>query len=500
MSGNGNGHPRSGLLWKIQGLLKKREAESVRDRVEELLEERGHRADDLRLDVSASGLDPHERILLGNVLRLRDKTAYDVMVPRADILAMPEDLTLDQAIKLIQREGHSRFPVYRGNLDDIVGMVHIKDVFAAVGRDPASFSLKGILRKPLLVVPQIPVLDLLLQMRAQRIHMARVVDEYGGIDGLVTIEDLVETIVGDISDEHDEVTSPTIVERPDGMIEMDARTTVEAFEQKMGPILTEEERAADIDTVGGLVFTLAGRVPARGELISHGSGVEFRVLEADTRRIRRLRVRRPGADGETPRQAAEFAGRDALLRRCGEAGRAQGGAEVCVGQIAQVEQRLIGVAREVQGGRDGWLSLLAAAAELQHGAAEARATERQKPPLHREVPPAPLALHGRGLAIDLDPPAGRVEGRDHRPWRVPPLRQGETRRIAERHPEHGREGMGIGRTAEHIDVAARHVEPERRRAGHARIEVSEALEHAARRECVFIGRPAHLSRHRAFLA
>jgi CBS domain containing-hemolysin-like protein len=305
MSGNGNGHPRSGLLWKIQGLLKKREAESVRDRVEELLDERGHRADDLRLDVSASGLDPHERILLGNVLRLRDKTAYDVMVPRADILAMPEDLTLDQAIKLIQREGHSRFPVYRGNLDDIVGMVHIKDVFAAVGRDPASFSLKGILRKPLLVVPQIPVLDLLLQMRAQRIHMALVVDEYGGIDGLVTIEDLVETIVGDISDEHDEVTSPTIVERPDGMIEMDARTTVEAFEQKMGPILTEEERAADIDTVGGLVFTLAGRVPARGELISHGSGVEFRVLEADTRRIRRLRVRRPGAEGETPRQAAE---------------------------------------------------------------------------------------------------------------------------------------------------------------------------------------------------
>jgi CBS domain containing-hemolysin-like protein len=305
MSGNGNGHPRSGLLWKIQGLLKKREAESVRDRVEELLEERGHRADDLRLDVSASGLDPHERILLGNVLLLRDKTAYDVMVPRADILAMPEDLTLDQAIKLIQREGHSRFPVYRGNLDDIVGMVHIKDVFAAVGRDPASFSLKGILRKPLLVVPQIPVLDLLLQMRAQRIHMALVVDEYGGIDGLVTIEDLVETIVGDISDEHDEVTSPTIVERPDGMIEMDARTTVEAFEQKMGPILTEEERAADIDTVGGLVFTLAGRVPARGELISHGSGVEFRVLEADSRRIRRLRVRRPGADGETPRQAAE---------------------------------------------------------------------------------------------------------------------------------------------------------------------------------------------------
>jgi magnesium and cobalt transporter len=306
--GNGNGQHadrRNSLLWKIQGLLKKREAESVRDRVEELLEEPARRDAGPRHDEVGSGLDSHERILLGNVLRLRDKTAYDVMVPRADILAMPEDLTLDQAITLIQREGHSRFPVYRGNLDEIVGMVHIKDVFAAVGRDAASFSLKGILRRPLLVVPTVPVLDLLLQMRAQRIHMALVVDEYGGIDGLVTIEDLVETIVGDISDEHDEVTEPTIIDRPDGMLEMDARTTVEAFEAKLGPVLTEEERAADIDTVGGLVFTLAGRVPARGELISHGSGIEFRVLEVDARRIRRLRVRRPGAAGEPARQAAE---------------------------------------------------------------------------------------------------------------------------------------------------------------------------------------------------
>jgi magnesium and cobalt transporter len=303
---SGQGERRNGLLWKLQGLVRKREAESVRDRVEELLEGNGHADEQARRDeVAASGLDPHERILLGNVLRLRDKTAYDVMVPRADIVAIQEDLTLDQAIRLIQREGHSRLPVYRGNLDEIVGMVHIKDVFAAVGRDPAAFSLKAILRKPLLVVPTIPVLDLLLQMRAQRIHMALVVDEYGGIDGLVTIEDLVETIVGDISDEHDEVASPTIIERPDGTMELDARTTIEAFEARFGAVLTEEEREADIDTVGGLVFTLAGRVPARGELISHGSGLEFRVLEVDARRIRRLRVRRPGASGEPARQAAE---------------------------------------------------------------------------------------------------------------------------------------------------------------------------------------------------
>jgi magnesium and cobalt transporter len=155
------------------------------------------------------------------------------------------------------------------------------------------------------VVPTVPVLDLLLQMRAARIHMALVVDEYGGIDGLVTIEDLVETIVGDIADEHDEVTPVTMVDRPDGTVELDARTTVEAFEVKFGTVLTDEERATDIDTVGGLIFTLAGRVPARGELISHPSGLEFRVLDADPRRIRRLRVRKPGPAGEMPQQAAE---------------------------------------------------------------------------------------------------------------------------------------------------------------------------------------------------
>jgi CBS domain containing-hemolysin-like protein len=308
---HGNGHAererRNSFFWLLQGLLRRREAESVRDRVEELLESQPHRegGNGQGDEEEDTGLDPHERVLLGNVLRLRDKTAYDVMVPRADIVAMPEDLTLEQAIKAIQKEGHSRLPIYRGNLDEIVGMVHIKDVFAAVGRDPAGIPLKNILRKPLLVVPTVPVLDLLLQMRAARIHMALVVDEYGGIDGLITIEDLVETIVGDISDEHDEVAKPTMVERPDGTLELDARTTIEAFEGRLGPVLTEEERAADIDTVGGLVFPLAGRVPARGELISHASGLEFRVLEADPRRIRRLRVRRPGAVGEPARQAAE---------------------------------------------------------------------------------------------------------------------------------------------------------------------------------------------------
>ena len=292
---------RNGILWRIQGLLRKREAESVRDRMEELIEE-PHLPGRPGEYGDGADFSPQERALLVNVLKLRGKTALDVMVPRADIMAMPEDLTRDQAIRQIQRDGHSRYPVYRAQLDEIVGMVHIKDVFASVGRDEP-FDMKAILRKPLFTVPSVPVLDLLLQMRTARVHLALVVDEYGGIDGLVTIEDLVETITGDISDEHDEDAPPQMVEKPDGTIELDARMPVEAFEEKLGAVLTEDERAADIDTIGGLVFTLAGRVPAKGELVSHSSGLEFRVLEADPRRIRRLRVRKPGT--QPTKQAAE---------------------------------------------------------------------------------------------------------------------------------------------------------------------------------------------------
>ncbi len=292
MSGNNNQ-----MLWpRIRTLLGKRGVElSVRDSIAELVQEA---ADATQAPGELPELDRQERALIANVLRLRETTADDVMVPRADIIAMSVDVTLEQALEQIRAEGHSRLPVYREGLDEIVGMVHIKDVFAFVGR-PEAFSLEAILRKPLMVAPQVPVLDLLLQMRQARIHLALVVDEYGGIDGLVTIEDLVETITGDISDEHDEVVGPMVTERPDGSLDINARMPVEDFEKRVGTVLSEDERDADIDTVGGLVFTLAGRVPARGEVISHSSGIEFRVLDADARRIRRLRVRRSSA------QAAE---------------------------------------------------------------------------------------------------------------------------------------------------------------------------------------------------
>lgn len=292
--------PPGAVLRRLRGFFAKKQAETLRDRVEELID--AHPAPGEAEDATARGLDPHERALLANVLKLRGATAYDVMLPRADIIAIPSDLSYEDALAFALREGHSRYPVYRGQLDDVLGMVHIKDLLAWRER-AGEFSLEKALRKPLLVVPSVPVLDLLLRMRQERVHLALVVDEYGGVDGLVTIEDLVETIVGDIADEHDEEGAPQVVERAEGVWEVDARAPVEAFEERVGKVLSDEERAADVDTVGGLVFTLAGRVPARGEIVTHPSGLEFRVLDADARRIRRLRVRRPGA--AVPRAAAE---------------------------------------------------------------------------------------------------------------------------------------------------------------------------------------------------
>ncbi len=280
---------RPGFLHRVRQRLFRRGEHSLRESIAELVQEA---ADDPQTPGSVPELDRQERALIANILRLRGTSADDVMIPRADIVAIPVDMTLEEALDLIRREGHSRLPVYREQLDEIVGMVHIKDVFAYVGK-PEAFQLEAVLRKPLFVAPQIPVLELLLQMRQAHIHLALVVDEYGGIDGLVTIEDLVETITGDISDEHDEEGAPLITERPDGTLDLDARLPVEDFEARFGKVLSEDERAADIDTIGGLVFTLAGHVPARGEVVTHHSGTEFRVLDADPRRIRRLRARLP---------------------------------------------------------------------------------------------------------------------------------------------------------------------------------------------------------------
>ncbi len=233
-----------------------------------------------------------ELMLLRNILNLHGLTVYDIMVPRADIVAVDIEISLADLVRIMSEEAHSRIPVYRGTLDDIAGMVHIKDVLAYWSREQ-KVSLSEIVRPVLFVAPSMPILELLLQMRVRRVHLALVVDEFGGVDGMVTIEDLVEEIVGEIEDEHDDDDTPRMTHRTDGSFEADARVPIKDFEDRLGEFLSKQEREEDIDTLGGLVFFLAGRVPVRGEVIKHESGFDFEVLEADPRRIRRLRICQP---------------------------------------------------------------------------------------------------------------------------------------------------------------------------------------------------------------
>ena len=274
-----------GLMRAILRRLRRREKnEAVREAIEELIEETPE---------SDTPISEDQRVLLANILKLRDKTVRDVMVPRVDIVAISADTALDEVVRLIQAEAHSRYPVYRESLDDVIGMIHIKDVLAYWGT-AKKFNLRDILRRVVFVAPTLPVLDMLLDMRRSRTHMALVVDEFGGTDGVLTIEDLVEEIVGEIEDEHDVAQAPTILRRTDGTIDMNGRTPVEMLEQEIGAVLSDDERR-EIDTMGGLIFSLLGRIPERGEVVSHPSGAEFEILDVDPRRIRRLRVRPPTA-------------------------------------------------------------------------------------------------------------------------------------------------------------------------------------------------------------
>ena len=253
---------------------------SARDTLDELIDER---------EESELPLDPDERLLVANILELRNLTIYDVMVPRADIVAIPITAPLQEVIEVATREGHSRLPIYSETLDDAQGMVHIKDVLGWRGRDN-EFSLEKVQRRLLFVAPSMRVLELLLEMRVKRSHMALVVDEFGGVDGLVTIEDLVEEIVGEIDDEHDNDDEPKMEHRRDGSWVADARIELKTFEERIGRTFSNEDHE-DIDTLGGLVFSIAGRVPIRGEIVSLPDGTEFEILDADPRRIHRVRIR-----------------------------------------------------------------------------------------------------------------------------------------------------------------------------------------------------------------
>jgi CBS domain containing-hemolysin-like protein len=285
--------PRS-LGDRIRAIFRPRGEGDLRETIEELIAD---------TDALPADFGVRERELLRNTFKLRGITAHDVMIPRADIVAVAHDTPLPDLVKKMAHEAHSRLPVFRETLDDIIGLIHIKDVLQFWGGD-RPFKIDDILRRVLFVAPSMRVLDLLLEMRKSRVHMALVVDEYGGIDGLVTIENLVEEIVGEIEDEHDVDATPGLTPEAHGAYFADARLPLEEFEAKFGPVLTSEEREEDLNTLGGLVVARAGRVPSRGEVIVHPAGIEFEVLDADPRRLKKLRVRRvatkaPGAP-DTP--------------------------------------------------------------------------------------------------------------------------------------------------------------------------------------------------------
>jgi CBS domain containing-hemolysin-like protein len=233
--------------------------------------------------------DRHEGTLLRNLIGLRDKIASDVMIPRADIVSVSMHNEFSALAKQISQVRHSRIPVYRETLDDVAGFIHVKDIFASLQAGDVP-PIKSLLRPALFVAPTIRLLDLLHEMRLKRRHLALVVDEFGGVDGLVTIEDLIEEIVGEIEDEYDETVALRFDINGDGTAIADARLEIETLETVTGTLLDDDDRD-EIDTLGGLVCAEAGRVPTRGEIVRHANGLQFEVLEGDPRRITLVKIR-----------------------------------------------------------------------------------------------------------------------------------------------------------------------------------------------------------------
>lgn len=235
------------------------------------------------------------------MVNLRRMRVDDVAIPKVEIVAAPVTATLDELVEMFREHGFSRIPVYRGTLDTPVGLIHLKDLALKHGfgaRPAGKFSLRPMLRPLLYVPPSMPIGVLLQQMQKDRIHMALVIDEYGGVDGLVTIEDLIEQVIGEIEDEHDEAEGDMWIAEKPGQWLIQARAPLEELEQETGLRLAPGEEEEDVDTLGGLIFKLTGRVPVRGEVIRHDSGTEFEIVDADPRRIKRVRLRLTAPGGE----------------------------------------------------------------------------------------------------------------------------------------------------------------------------------------------------------
>jgi CBS domain containing-hemolysin-like protein len=280
-------------LWRgMRHLIFGDESEpTLREEIEDAIDE----AEDAR--PVAGDLSPTERQMLRNLLHFGEQTAGDIAVTRGDIMAVPSSIAFDDLVRAFADAGHSRLPVYGESLDDVIGMIHIKDVFVPLVEPDRDRSIQALLREPLFVPESMGVIELLARMRSERTHLAIVVDEFGGTEGLVTIEDVVEEIVGDIEDEHDEAEAGMLTLIDDGLWEADARLELEELARTVDPRLTWEED--EVDTLGGLVFLLAGHIPATGECVTHPSGWTFEALDSDPRRILRVRLHAP--EREKPR-------------------------------------------------------------------------------------------------------------------------------------------------------------------------------------------------------
>jgi len=280
---------------------------------------------------SESGFSPEESRMLRNILALRERRVGDLMIPRADIIAVQQDIKLGELVRTFEGAGHSRLVVYNDTLDDPVGMVHIRDLIAFMTARaavdpaknakrkkplPANLDLKAvdlslplssarIVREILFVPPSMRAIDLLARMQATRIHLALVVDEYGGTDGLASIEDIVEQIVGEISDEHDEAYMPAVTRQPDGSYIADARANLEDVVAIIGSDFDVGDAADEVDTLGGYLVTRAGRLPVRGEIVPGPGPFEFEVLDADPRRVKRVRIARLKEQAREPRKRSE---------------------------------------------------------------------------------------------------------------------------------------------------------------------------------------------------
>lgn len=288
------------LLTRLKAMFAFRTV-SLRDDIEVALESEaaGETAD----------FSPSERTILQNVLQLGEKHVEDVMVPRADIVSIDTDSSLGDLVALFRSAGHSRIPVYADDVDNITGFVHVKDVLRRTtemvsdpDKEPVKFVSTATLRqkldrldivRPVLFVPPLmPVGDLLQQMQLKRVHMAIVIDEYGGTDGVLTIEDLLEAVVGEIDDEHDEIDGPLIRKINSNIYIASARAELGEVEGVIGPDFDPGEHGEDVETIGGLVFALAGHVPVKGEIIGGIKNFEFEVMQADTRQVRRIKIKR----------------------------------------------------------------------------------------------------------------------------------------------------------------------------------------------------------------